>query len=282
MLKEDTLMIIKRKTLLWLVLAIVICMMGCCFVGCSGPGGGDGSSVPNGDVKEDTTLLNNTVSDRKIVYTSSLSITVDDVFESGDILKTKLNSDEWIEYSYTNEYRASFTLRIKTSRLDDFVESLESLGTVSNYQLEATDISLSYYNNVNAKTALETEQATLLRLLEDATSIQDVLEINKRLSAIEVELRQITGTINGQESLMEYSKVTVILSVKNSQYEETFGEKLAIGFGIILDIAEFFLIVLICVSPLLIIAGGIVAIVLVANKKKKKKNNDNNKTDINK
>lgn len=275
-------MIIKRKTLLWLVLAIVICMMGCCFVGCSVKGGSDGSSVPNGDVKEDTTLLNNTVSDRKIVYTSSLSITVDDVFESGDILKTKLNSDEWIEYSYTNEYRASFTLRIKTSRLDDFVESLESLGTVSNYQLEATDISLSYYNNVNAKTALETEQATLLRLLEDATSIQDVLEINKRLSAIEVELRQITGTINGQESLMEYSKVTVILSVKNSQYEETFGEKLAIGFGIILDIAEFFLIVLICVSPLLIIAGSIVAIVLVANKKKKKKNNDNNKTDINK
>lgn len=275
-------MIIKRKTLPWLVLAIVICMMGCCFVGCSGPDGSGGSSVPNGDVKEDTTLLNNTVSDRKIVYTSSLSITVDDVFESGDILKTKLNSDEWIEYSYTNEYRASFTLRIKTSRLDDFVESLESLGTVSNYQLEATDISLSYYNNVNAKTALETEQATLLRLLEDATSIQDVLEINKRLSAIEVELRQITGTINGQESLMEYSKVTVILSVKNSQYEETFGEKLAIGFGIILDIAEFFLIVLICVSPLLIIAGSIVAIVLIANKKKKKKNDDNNKTDINK
>ena len=211
--------------------------------------------------------------ERKIIYTAYSTLTVEKVDEALSKLRAMLVSGEWIEKSQTAENYAQIVLRVKSERLNAFLDSLSEVGQVEGTQVSSDDISLSYYDTTLKKQTLENEYKRLNELLNSADNISDILTINKRLAEIESELQRLQNKLNSYDSLIEYSSLTISIYKKGEAPKKaTFGDKVSSAYSVSGIIAEGFGIFLITILPYL--AGGAVlavAIVFITKAAKKKK-----------
>ena len=99
----------------------------------------------------------------------------------------------------------------------------------------------------------------------------DILQINRRLSEIESELKQIQGTLNTYDSLIDYSKVTINFDTPTTVEKETFGSKLGDAYKVGLGVAENIFIFVLVVLPFAAVIGGIVVLSIFLSKKQKAK-----------
>ena len=99
----------------------------------------------------------------------------------------------YVESSYTyngsNYYgnsnrNSSLTLRIPAEKLDAFLSAVAECSNVISKNESVTDVTLQYVDMKSHKEALETEQARLLELLEQAESVEDIITIESRLSEV--------------------------------------------------------------------------------------------------
>lgn len=265
----------KKKLCIVLVVVLLLTLV---LVGCSSgsdyyPGDydykGNGYESESKDYIDDDSESVDVAPDRKIIYKASTRLTVDDIKEASNTIKGKINADEWIESSSIESSYATFVFRIKSSRLDAFLNELEGIGEVSSTSVSSEDVSLSYYNNTVRKSTLEAEQARLISLMDEA-SVSEIITINTRLSEIETELKKIEGTLKKYDSLVDYSTVTVNLSTKTVVQKETFGSKLLESMEGGLKFAEALTIFLLTALPFIIVIGGITILIVYLVKRHKK------------
>lgn len=268
----------KKKLCIILVLVLLLTLV---FVGCSAgsyypdeyPSGSDYDGKYNEASGAydgiDTSESGEASPDRKIIYTASTRLTVENIKEASSAVRAKLNADEWIESSSIENSYARFVFRIKSSRLESFLNELEGIGEVSSTSISSDDVSLSYYNNTVRKATLEAEQTRLISLMGEA-SVSEIITINKRLSEIETELKRIEGTLKNYDSLVDYSTVTVNIYTKTTVQKETFGSKLLDSMEGGLKFAEALVIFLLTALPFIIVIGGIVVLVIYLVKRHKK------------
>ena len=79
---------------------------------------------------------------------------------------------------------ANLTLRIPANVVDGFVEEVAGLTNLVSSSRNVQDITLTYSDTAGRVTALETEQARLLELMEQAENMSDLLEIEARLTEV--------------------------------------------------------------------------------------------------
>jgi archaellum component FlaC len=208
---------------------------------------------------EDVLLAVTDVPDRKIIYHVNISFDVDDLDDASLVLKTLIASDEWFDYESTNESHHSYVLRIRTSRLDTFIDDMKDEFSVRSYQKEGTDVSIAYQDMSNTILALETQLARLLVLYDEA-SLDEMIVINQQISDIEIELQSLQGQINTYDSLIDYSEVEVDFYGQTVTTKSPFINRLANGFlnGIdgLIQFLDGFLIVIATILPFVIIFGG--------------------------
>lgn len=265
----------KKKMCVVLVVVLLLTLV---LVGCSSgadyyPGDydykGNGYESESKNYISDESESTDIAPDRKIIYTASTRLTVDNIKEASNIIKGKINADEWIESSSIESSYATFVFRIKSSRLDAFLNELEGIGEVSSTSISSKDVSLTYYNNTVRKATLEAEQSRLIALMTDAT-VSEIITINQRLSEIETELKEIDGILKKYDSLVDYSTVTVNMSTKTVVQKETFGSKLLESMEGGLKFAEALTIFLLTALPFIIVIGGITILIVYLVKRHKK------------
>lgn len=264
----------KRKSIIIALALILVLAISVLAVGCSA--GNDYVRYPeqefgNEPDKVELSERGETAPDRKIIYTASTYLTVEDLSKGVADVRAMLNSDEWVESSNLSAYSASMVVRIKSNRLESFLDGLKGVGTVKNSEINSKDVSINYYDNTVRKETLETEQARLIELLAKTENISDMLQINRRLSEIETELKEIQGTLNNYDSLIEYSKVTVSFDTPTTVQKETFGSKLGDAYKVGLTVAENIFIFVLVVIPFVVVIGGIVILSIYLSKKQKAK-----------
>jgi hypothetical protein len=188
--------------------------------------------VESGTPEEDSesTMLLGELPERKIIYSVNLSIYTKDLEESIKTLKSNVNADEWFDYENIRETQASFTIRIKSDRLDEFIESIDDSFDVSSYSKTGRDISLQYLDTTNKIAALEAQYDRLVLLYEDA-SLSDMITINTRLGEIETELLALQGTLNTFDSLVDYSEVSLTIYQTGISSKDPFFNRLFSAFG---------------------------------------------------
>lgn len=253
-----------------IVFAILICSV--LLVSCSS-NSKDRSNESNSNSNSNTYTEN-----RKIIYNASISVSSDDLNKTTNELKVLLVEDDWVENEKTTETSNYITFRIKTSRLTPFIDSIKSNYKTSNYSLEAKDISLDYIDLSTKITALKAEEARLIELYDNA-SVNDMIMINQRLSAIEAELIKLQGSLNVLDDLVEYSVVKVwIYGPKESANPPKIGSNLgnafSTGWNAVLSIIDFILSAIVFFIPFLLLTvplAGIVVLTMHLNKKKKAK-----------
>ncbi len=241
------------------ILSIFVVMLSFVLFSCS-EGDYDPSHDDSSNDSETILLADENLPERKIIYTVNMTFDVKNLDDAEDYLKSLVASDEWFDQESTGETRYSYTVRIKTERLDAFVDALQDKYVTRSFNKEADDISLAYQDANNRILALEAQYDRLVELYEEA-SLSDMIIINQQMSEIEVELQKLQGTINQYDSLVDYSEVHITFYGSTIVTRQPFFNRLANGFVKGVDTLVIFFdaisIIIAFLLPFAIVFGGV-------------------------
>ncbi len=198
---------------------------------------------------------------RKIIYEVDASYYVDDIDQALVWLKDLLGEDEWIDREERANTSAHLTFRIKSERLDAFIDEIESEYDSSSYRKVGEDISLNYQNTSDLITRYTAEKARNLELYDEATSFSDMMTITERISELEQMIATLQGELSLFDSLVDYSEVRLSIYRENIYTRLPFGERINEGFkdgvSFVIDFFDGLVIVLVTLFPVALIFGPI-------------------------
>ena len=154
---------------------------------------------------------------RKWVITMDIRVETDDLDTTMADLDQKINSlggyveDQNIHNGSnyaTHRYRnANLTVRIPEDKVDSFTDEVTGMTNVVSKNLRREDITLKYVATSSRVTALETEEARLLELLAMAETMEDLLEIEARLTDVRYELESYASQLRLYDNQVDYATI---------------------------------------------------------------------------
>ena len=162
---------------------------------------------------------------RKWIITIDMNVETDDLDTLMSSLDQKINSlggyveDQNIHNGSnyaSHRYRsANLTIRIPDEKADQFTDDISGLANVVSQNLRREDITLQYVATSSRVTALETEEARLLELLAKAETMEDLLEIEARLTDVRYELENYASQLRLYDNQVDYA--TIYLYIEEVQ-----------------------------------------------------------------
>lgn len=200
----------------------------------------------------------------------------------GYVEQSEVSQDEAQSYAQGKRY-ASYTLRIPADGLEAFKQELQEKGTITRQSERVEDVTLNYVDVESHITALKTEQDSLLKMLEQADTIETILAIQNQLTQVRYQLESYESQKRTYDNDINYSTVYVYVQEveRESQNTDTYGgellEKLSGNFHGILTGLRSFSLWFLGAMPYWILLGLLFVISWVVYKKvtkKKRKTHD--------
>lgn len=192
--------------------------------GAMGSGGGGAATEDAGPIVAGSLLRESDVS--KIIRDGSMSIQVaKDGFSDGFAAVTRIaqNNGGFVLSSQIRGQRTgTLTLRIPAKRFDDAMLALRDLGVVQAQSITGKDVTAQFID-LRARLQNAIGQRTVLRnLMAQATTIQETITVQNRLSGVELQVEQIQGQLNFIEDQVAEATVRVEIHEKDAaQIPET-------------------------------------------------------------
>lgn len=194
-----------------------------------------------------STATNDALADRKIVRTLHLTAetkafdaataTIEQLCASlGGYIENSSRSGGSIRYSSSVVARnANYTLRIPADKLDAFRAGMVGDINVVDESSKIDDITDQYFDVDARLSTLKIEEERLLVMLEQATELEYMLTLERRLSEVRYEIETYTGTLRRYDNRVAFSTVHLNLSevIEYTEVVEapkTFGEELGVAF----------------------------------------------------
>ena len=285
------------------VTAIVMCLLLTAALLCScasnAPTGGDGyygnSGMPNmsPEFSGDSSTGSNTgtvLSDRKLIRRITMDAETEDMDALlPDLLQRISAAQGYIEsrdiqngsaYSGYRYRTATLVIRIPADKLDDFIQMVGEKSNVTATVETSQDVTLQYVDTESRLKVLRAEETRLLDFLSKASSIPEMLEIEKRLTEVQKEIESTTAQLKTYDNLVDYGTVTLrITEVKvytpTPAEDPTIWEEMSAGFmesiNGILGAGRELLVFLVSASPYLVILAIIAIIVIWQIRRRKKR-----------
>ena len=179
----------------------------------------------------------------------------------------------------TRRYRsASLTVRIPAEQADQFADNVAGIANVVRSNKNLEDITLTYVSTESRVKALQTEEARLLELMEQAETMSDLLEIEGRLTDVRYELENYTSRLRVYDNQVDYA--TIYLNLEEVQEytpvaERTVWQRITEGFagnlkGLGEDITDVF-VWFVTSLPYLVVWAVVIAVAVVLVRKLRKK-----------
>lgn len=224
----------KKKIILIIITVLMAVVLAAACIGCSSgkdsvPGGSypekdNSSSI--GDNKEPIV----TTTDRLVVYYVDLTLSVDDDGEQIKAIKAKLKEVGGYEASsYASGSRRgyySYTFKVPTEKLDEFVNSIESNGNVTDKTVRTEDITDNYTVCAAKKKALQEQYDSLKAMLEGELTVEEKLKVNEQLMNIAAELDKYDTIMSNYKNKLDYSTVNVYIYQNDEYTEPSYWDKL--------------------------------------------------------
>ena len=179
---------------------------------------GDGSDKYIGGLNDASYVEN----DRKLIYTSDYTIetkTFDEHYKS--IIEAVENAGGFVSYENTHGTKpevygdpgryAEFTFRIPTKSFNNFLTTLDSVGSVVAKNRSADDVTESYYDNEARIELYEQHYQKLLEYLDKATQIDDIIAIESEINEILYIIDDLKGNKRYMDDQIEYCTANVFL-----------------------------------------------------------------------
>lgn len=174
--------------------------------------------VADGIVTSESAAGDGLLDQRKLIKTLDLRIETENYDESSAAVAAAVTAcNGYVEYSElsgnsrSNRY-ASYTIRVPAQNLEKFSQALSGTGTVVSQSAGQRDITLTYVDTEAHLTALKTEQESLLRLLEAAESVEDIIYIQSELTQVRYEIESYESQLRTYDDLVDYATVTLSLT----------------------------------------------------------------------
>lgn len=214
---------------------------------------------------------------RKVIKTASYRIETKDYNASITTLEEAIAvSGSYIERSSTygnpenGGANASYTVRVPVAEYSGFKQAMNSVGNVYETSEGGEDITAQYFDTEARLTVLRAQEKRLLEFLASAVTIEDMITIEEKLSAVRYEIEQLTTTVRKYDNLVEHATVNIDLSQtetytppKAKTFTDKLGEAFSGSFNSAVDFMQNLLIALIWLLPYVIIIGIIVVIIIV-------------------
>ena len=259
-----------KRTALWALPLILILIMTALKSGCSKPeqadyasepafdhgaedsiasyqGGVFGTNSPSevGDYSADNPfagsrkyIRNAELAVQTLEFDSFISDVVSRMKELGGYIESNVTGKSGYNYYYyegsgSQNRKAEMVLRIPAEHLDEFLETVNGLGVVISRNETAADVTENY-TDVEAKLAsLNTEYDSLLKLLEKAETLNDIITLQDRLTNVRYEIEKCEKSLRSYDAQIAYSKVSLtVYEVERAAQveEETFGQEVSRRF----------------------------------------------------
>ncbi len=150
---------------------------------------------------------------RDISVTVHLVLTVKDVKAAAaraSSIATSLGG--YVQSSSISNDRGYITLKVPRERLDEALSSLKSLGKLEREELSTIDLTNSIIDIDARLRNAEAEEERLLNLLNKAVTINDILEIESRLSAVREKIERLEAMKKEMERRVDYSTIQLELN----------------------------------------------------------------------
>lgn len=222
--------------------------------------------------------------DRKIVKTAQVRIKTRNFDTLMSDIKHKIEQyggyiEQSQEYNYdsASNRNANMDVKIPADKLEQFIEELEVIGTVISKVIASDDITDSYIDVESRINALETEEKTLLGILEKAENLTDVIELQNRLSTVRSDLESMKAKKQHYNGMVAYSGISLDINEVERVVEGDdtfFGEVKERLMNNLYDLGDFLrelAISLIASLPYIAIVGVVAAVVIIIVKKSRKR-----------
>ena len=234
----------------------------------------------------------------KIIYSGSANVetihfeeTVEKVYQMIDFYNGFLESAYVTGKDYSSQYynrysyrTAEFVIRVPRESFSDMRTNLDALGSVTYTSVEAQNITSAYMDTQSRLETYRVEEERLLDMLKKADLVEDMLDIEDRLSSVRYQIESLTTTLNNWDSKINFSTLRLSVQEVKELTEEkpiarTFGDDIREGIQSSLDwlaqSGKDLVVFLVSALPLLVIPAIIVVavILIVRSKRRKKKKN---------
>lgn len=195
----------------------------------------EAGTAENGKETANSADTENGQSSRKLIRTFNLDAETTDF----DNLVTQLQQETqnlggYVESSYVNgnsyytenSRYASLTLRIPKDKTNDFLGTVGKMANVTSKSENVEDVTLTYTDLKSHVEALQAEQEQLMKLMEQAKTVEDTMSIQSRLTDVRYELESYMSQLKVYDNQVDYD--TVNISIQEVKNETPTGE-LSIG-----------------------------------------------------
>jgi hypothetical protein len=212
-------------------------------------------------------VLKTVKADRKIIYTATVRVVVEDYASARkdlrklaeDVAGIVQSSDEEV---YSGENRqATFVYRIPVDKYEQFVQEVEKLGFHEGTTQNAQEVTAEYTDLQARIASQEKLEERVLKIVEERSGkIDEVLKAEQELARIRGEIERYQGRLNMLENQTALSTVTVELREERDYEPPTapsFGDRIASSWTGSLDsllkTGQNFVVGLVAATPWLVV-----------------------------
>jgi len=154
---------------------------------------------------------------RKIVYNAWISLEVKNVDATVTQLENVANEfngyPSSISVSKGEKIKTgSITLKVPQTKFFEAISRVEQIGEVKNKNVNSEDVSQQYIDLTARLENAQREEKILVDLMNKATDVKDMIEIETELARVRGEIESYTGQLNFLENRIDYSSIIVALS----------------------------------------------------------------------
>lgn len=155
--------------------------------------------------------------ERKIIQTGFISMEVEDFLASSRVVETITaevggfvsNSNSFV--TEDGQRRGSITIRVPKDKFKDAMEKLEEIGEVKSKSVTGEDVTEEFIDLEARLGNMERQEKRLLEILQNATTVEDLLKVEAQLERVRGEIERITGRLKFLEDRIDLATITVEL-----------------------------------------------------------------------
>ena len=106
---------------------------------------------------------------------------------------------------------AAIHIRVPAERFNNAMEALRALGAVTDEGISSADVTDRLIDNEARMTAWRAQEERLIALLENAATVEDIVDIEKRISEVRADIEQVAATQRDLQNRVAASLIRVNL-----------------------------------------------------------------------
>ena len=175
-------------------------------------------AVPTSGEPEGASVSNSSLnqSARQLIVESWVGLEVDDIDAAVRHVETiAAQRGGWVEsaeiYGEAGYRSASVQLRVPADHLDNVLDTLRGLGRVTDEGVSSTDVTERLIDNEARLSAWHAQEARLVTLLENAPTVEDIIQIEQRIAQVRSDIERVEATQRNLTNRVATSLITVNL-----------------------------------------------------------------------